>query len=110
MRPRIEPEDLGVAAGGVDEAEDERDGGRLAGSVRAQEAIDAAAPHLQVQVVQGEQPPVAFAQTYRPQDDVSVGGGARRGGRQIERTTRNVAPRAERTLLPGPRLHGGSPA
>ncbi len=44
-------EDLDVAAGGIEQAQQQLDGGGFAGAVRAEQAEDFAAPHLKIHVV-----------------------------------------------------------
>ena len=49
--PRRMAEDLDVPLGRVQQAEQQLDGGGLAGAVRAEQAEDLAAPHLEIHVV-----------------------------------------------------------
>jgi hypothetical protein len=58
----VEPKDLGPACGRPEEPQEEPDGRGLASSVRAQIADHFPSGHLQIQILQGVQRPVAFRQ------------------------------------------------
>ena len=64
-RSHAPAQDLDLAGAGPDEAEEHADGGRLAGAVPAEEAVDLAAPHAEVERVDGEQVAVALAEGVR---------------------------------------------
>ena len=58
----VETEDLGAPGGGEDQAEEEPDGRRLPGTVRAEVPDDLAFGHFEVQVPQGVDRAVALGQ------------------------------------------------
>jgi hypothetical protein len=72
MRTGVQPEDLYVASGRRDEAEDEGDAGCLAGAVRAEKPIDAPPSDLEVKLGERQTTPVPFCQLNGSQDDIRV--------------------------------------
>jgi hypothetical protein len=61
--PHPPAEDDDLAAVGTDEAQQHADGGRLAGAVPAEEGVDLAGAHIQIEPVDGAHLAVPFAQS-----------------------------------------------
>ena len=68
VAPRVPAEHLHVAGVRAQQAEQHPDRGGLAGAVRAEEAVHLTAFHLQVQAVEGGEPPVRLDQSLHADD------------------------------------------
>jgi hypothetical protein len=68
LAPGVAAEKLGRAAVGAQEAEEDPEGGGLAGPVRAEEAVDLAAGHLEVEAVERARAPERLAEAGHADD------------------------------------------